>query len=62
MAAEPHHMVEEVDDAPISSVSENIQNLSIQEEHVEQPEDDVIPSVLIPDHLQVDTTDLSHLS
>ncbi|GKA61096.1 putative GBF-interacting protein [Tanacetum coccineum] len=53
---------EEVD-APISSVSENIQKLSIQEEeHVEQPEDDVIPSVVIPDHLQVHTADLSHLS
>ncbi|GKD96400.1 hypothetical protein Tco_1380297, partial [Tanacetum coccineum] len=53
---------EEVD-APILSVSENIQKLSIQEEeHVEQPEDDVIPSVVIPDHLQVHTADLSHLS
>ncbi|PWA42735.1 hypothetical protein CTI12_AA541720 [Artemisia annua] len=53
---------EEVD-APVSSISENIQKLSIQEEeHVDQPEDDVIPSVVIPDHLQVHTADLSHLS
>ncbi|KAJ9563666.1 hypothetical protein OSB04_008826 [Centaurea solstitialis] len=49
-------------DAPISSVSANIQNLSIQEEkHTEEPEEDA-PSVVIPDHLQVHTADCSHLS
>ncbi|PWA34246.1 protein TSS [Artemisia annua] len=33
-----------------------------EEENVDQPEDDVIPSIVIPDHLQVHTTNLSHLS
>ncbi|XP_024987473.1 uncharacterized protein LOC112522524 isoform X2 [Cynara cardunculus var. scolymus] len=53
---------EEEGDPPISSVSANIQNLSIQEEkHMEEPEEDG-PSVVIPNHLQVHTADCSHLS
>ncbi|KVH97410.1 Protein of unknown function DUF1296 [Cynara cardunculus var. scolymus] len=60
-AACEHKEVEE-GDPPISSVSANIQNLSIQEEkHMEEPEEDG-PSVVIPNHLQVHTADCSHLS
>ncbi|KAK9051302.1 hypothetical protein SSX86_027929 [Deinandra increscens subsp. villosa] len=56
-----HNEVEEVD-APLSSVSANIQKLSVQEEEdIVQPEEDA-PSLIIPDHLQVNTADCSHLS
>ncbi|XP_022018447.1 GBF-interacting protein 1-like isoform X1 [Helianthus annuus] len=56
-----HNDVEEVD-ASLSSVSANIQKLSVQEEeHTVQPEEDA-PSLIIPSHLQVNTADCSHLS
>lgn len=43
-------------------MSENVQKLSVQEEeHTVKPEED-IPSVVIPNHLQVHTADCSHLS
>ncbi|XP_071735842.1 uncharacterized protein [Rutidosis leptorrhynchoides] len=49
-------------DSPISSVSASIQKLNVQEEeHVVPPKEDV-PSVIIPNHLQVHTADCSHLS
>ncbi|KAJ0844832.1 hypothetical protein HanRHA438_Chr15g0706831 [Helianthus annuus] len=45
-----------------SEVSANMQQLNIQEErHLDEPEDDV-PSVVIPNHLQVQTANCSHLS
>ncbi|KAI7744937.1 hypothetical protein M8C21_016836 [Ambrosia artemisiifolia] len=56
-----HNEVEEVD-ASLSSVSANIQKLSVQEEEdTVQPEEDA-PSLVIPEHLQVNTADCSHLS
>ncbi|KAK9056021.1 hypothetical protein SSX86_027108 [Deinandra increscens subsp. villosa] len=56
-----HNEVEEAD-ALASSVSANMQHLNIQEErHLDEPEED-IPSVVIPNHLQVQTADCSHLS
>ncbi|KAF5811278.1 putative GBF-interacting protein [Helianthus annuus] len=56
-----HNEVEE-GDALASSVSTNMQQLNIQEERqFDEPEED-IPSVVIPDHLQVQTADCSHLS
>ncbi|KAI3824621.1 hypothetical protein L1987_06085 [Smallanthus sonchifolius] len=56
-----HNEVEQ-GDALVSAVSANIQQLNIQEErHLDDPEDDV-PSVVIPNHLQVQTADCSHLS
>ncbi|KAK9064353.1 hypothetical protein SSX86_015735 [Deinandra increscens subsp. villosa] len=58
-----HNEVEQ-DDALAASVSANIQQLNIDEDedrHLDESEDDV-PSVVIPDHLQVQTADCSHLS
>lgn len=56
-----HQEVEDVD-ASVSSVNANMQQLSMQEEdHRTTPEDDG-PSVVIPNHLQVQTADCSHLS
>ncbi|KAI3495557.1 hypothetical protein L1887_37900 [Cichorium endivia] len=56
-----HNEVEE-GDVSASSVSANMQQLNIQEDrHVEEPEEDV-PAVVIPNHLQVQTADCSHLS
>ncbi|KAJ9565733.1 hypothetical protein OSB04_001699 [Centaurea solstitialis] len=56
-----HKEVEE-GDASASSVSANMQQLNIQEErHLDEPEEEV-PSVVIPNHLQVQTADCSHLS
>nr|XP_043620538.1 uncharacterized protein LOC122592390 [Erigeron canadensis] len=56
-----HNEVEE-GDAATSSISANMQHLSIKEErHLDEPEEDV-PSVVIPNHLQVQTADCSHLS
>ncbi|PWA87538.1 Kinase-related Protein [Artemisia annua] len=49
-------------DASASSISANMQQLNIQEErHVDEPEQDV-PSVVIPNHLQVQSAECSHLS
>ncbi|XP_035844219.1 uncharacterized protein LOC110929078 [Helianthus annuus] len=56
-----HNEVEE-GDALASLVSTNMQQLNIQEERqFDEPEED-IPSVVIPNHLQVQTADCSHLS
>ncbi|XP_076949622.1 uncharacterized protein LOC143622309 isoform X2 [Bidens hawaiensis] len=56
------HREVEQDDALASAVSANMQQLNIQDErHFDEPEDDV-PSVVIPNHLQVQTADCSHLS
>ncbi|XP_076906211.1 uncharacterized protein LOC143562220 isoform X3 [Bidens hawaiensis] len=45
-----------------TAVSANMQQLNIQDErHLDEPEDDA-PSVVIPNHLQVQTADCSHLS
>ncbi|CAH1448748.1 unnamed protein product [Lactuca virosa] len=56
-----HNEVEE-GDVSAASVSANMQQLNIQEEsHVDEQEED-IPSVVIPNHLQVQTADCSHLS
>lgn len=49
-------------DVSASSISANMQQLNIQEErHLDEPEEDV-PAVVIPNHLQVQTADCSHLS
>ncbi|XP_076931133.1 uncharacterized protein LOC143596172 [Bidens hawaiensis] len=49
-------------DALASSVTTNMQQLNIQEErNYDEPEED-ISSVVIPNHLQVQTADCSHLS
>ncbi|XP_024963088.1 putative uncharacterized protein DDB_G0277255 isoform X1 [Cynara cardunculus var. scolymus] len=56
-----HKEVEE-GNASASSVSANMQQLNIQEErHLDESEEEV-PSVVIPNHLQVQTADCSHLS
>ncbi|KAI3744065.1 hypothetical protein L1987_57137 [Smallanthus sonchifolius] len=56
-----HNEVEEVE-ASLSSVSANIQKLTVQEEeHMVQPVEDA-PSFVIPNHLQVNTADCAHLS
>ncbi|XAR66665.1 hypothetical protein NMG60_11012969 [Bertholletia excelsa] len=53
----------EVEDAgvSVSSVTSNLQQLSVQEDREAPPEDDT-PSVIIPDHLQVQSADCAHLS
>ncbi|KAK1422823.1 hypothetical protein QVD17_18112 [Tagetes erecta] len=57
-----HKEAEQGDDALASTVSASMQQLNIQEErHLDESEDDV-PSVVIPNHLQVQTADCSHLS
>ncbi|XP_057948682.1 uncharacterized protein LOC131144215 isoform X3 [Malania oleifera] len=61
---EPHrHPFEPQEDvgAPVSSVAENLQDLSLQEDRRAQSEEDN-QSVKIPNHLQVQTEHLSHLS
>ncbi|KAI3800693.1 hypothetical protein L1987_28787 [Smallanthus sonchifolius] len=56
-----HNEVED-GDALASSVSANMQQLNIQEErHLDELEEE-IPAVVIPNHLQVQTADCSHLS
>lgn len=46
-----------------SSLCANMQKLDLQEErHLDEPEEEDVPSVLIPNHLQVQTADCSHLS
>ena len=58
----PYHFfsVEDVG-ASISSVTSNLQQLSVQEVCGAPPEEDN-PTVIIPSHLQVQTADCSHLS
>ncbi|KAK1411389.1 hypothetical protein QVD17_37937 [Tagetes erecta] len=49
-------------DALASSVSANMQQLNIQEERQLDESEEDIPSVVIPNHLQVQNADCSHLS
>ncbi|KAL2524312.1 Kinase-related protein of unknown function (DUF1296) [Abeliophyllum distichum] len=56
-----HQEVEEVG-VSVSSVTGNVQQLSISQDEQELPADGDGPSVVIPDHLQVQTADCSHLS
>ncbi|XP_022892368.1 uncharacterized protein LOC111407235 isoform X2 [Olea europaea var. sylvestris] len=53
--------VEEVG-VSVSSVAANLQQLSVQQDDQGLPADADGPSVVIPDHLQVQTADCSHLS
>lgn len=46
----------------VSSVAANLQQLSVQQDDQGLPADADGPSVVIPDHLQVQTADCSHLS
>ncbi|XP_049371186.1 uncharacterized protein LOC125836143 isoform X1 [Solanum verrucosum] len=55
-----HQQVEDVNDS-VSSVAANLQQLNVQDDGGVPPEGDG-PSVVIPDHLQVQTADCSHLS
>ncbi|XP_076912714.1 uncharacterized protein LOC143571088 [Bidens hawaiensis] len=55
-----HNEVKEAD-ASLSSVTANIQKLSVQEEPMVQLQEDA-PSLVIPSHLQVNKADCSHLS
>ncbi|KAK4421106.1 hypothetical protein Salat_2061100 [Sesamum alatum] len=55
------HEDEEVS-APVSSLTKNLQQLSVQEDHRGFSLEGNAPSVVIPDHLQVQTADCSHLS
>ncbi|XP_071697767.1 uncharacterized protein [Rutidosis leptorrhynchoides] len=58
-----HNDETEEGDASASSISANIQQLNIHEEkQLDEPEEDDVPSVVIPDHLQVSNSDCSHLS
>ncbi|KAI3466795.1 hypothetical protein Pfo_023458 [Paulownia fortunei] len=56
-----HHEDEEVG-ATVSSVTRNLQQLSVKKEDRGFPSEENAPSVVIPDHLQVQTADCSHLS
>lgn len=58
-----HQEVEEVD-VSVSSVSANLEQLNLQkdEEVAANEQDNHNPSVVIPDHLQVQSADCSHLS
>ncbi|CAL5410084.1 unnamed protein product [Camellia sinensis] len=63
---QPHRSAfecQEVEDvgASVSSVTLNLQQLSVQEDQGPPPEEDNTP-VIIPNHLQVQTADCSHLS
>ncbi|XAR59303.1 hypothetical protein NMG60_11015083 [Bertholletia excelsa] len=55
-----HQEVEEVGKS-VSSVTSNLQQLSLQEDGAAPPEEDNLP-VIIPEHLQVQAADCSHLS
>ncbi|KAL3833735.1 hypothetical protein ACJIZ3_008471 [Penstemon smallii] len=55
------HEVEEVD-ASVSSVTRNLQQLSVENDDRGLSSNRDAPSVIIPDHLQVQTADCSHLS
>ncbi|KAK6932256.1 GBF-interacting protein 1, N-terminal [Dillenia turbinata] len=61
MHAFEHQEVEDVA-ATVSSVSANFQQLSLEEEDQGPPLEDEGRSVVIPDHLQVQSGDCSHLS
>ncbi|XP_020553856.1 GBF-interacting protein 1-like isoform X1 [Sesamum indicum] len=53
--------VEEIG-ASVSSVTRNLQQLSVQKDDGRFPSEEYAPSVVIPDHLQVQSADCSHLS
>ncbi|PHU25922.1 hypothetical protein BC332_04254 [Capsicum chinense] len=55
-----HEQVEDVNDS-VSSVAANLQQLNVQDDRGLPPEGDG-PAVVIPDHLQVQNADCSHLS
>uniref|UniRef100_A0A5B6ZG77 GBF-interacting protein 1 N-terminal domain-containing protein n=1 Tax=Davidia involucrata TaxID=16924 RepID=A0A5B6ZG77_DAVIN len=55
-----HQEVE--DGGPVASVTTNLQQLSIQKEDQGAPPEENNPSVVIPNHLQVQTADCLHLS
>ncbi|KAK6124111.1 hypothetical protein DH2020_042137 [Rehmannia glutinosa] len=48
--------------ASVSSVTRNLQQLSVEKDDRELPSEGYAPSVVIPDHLQVQNADCSHLS
>ncbi|KAL8511779.1 hypothetical protein ACS0TY_018277 [Phlomoides rotata] len=56
-----HHEDEEVG-APVSSVTRDLQQLSVEDDDREFPSEGTAPSVVIPNHLQVQNADCSHLS
>lgn len=53
--------VEEVG-VSVSSVTRNLQQLSVEKDDRRLPSEGCTPSVVIPDHLQVQNADCSHLS
>ncbi|KAL0305540.1 UNVERIFIED_CONTAM: hypothetical protein Sradi_5971300 [Sesamum radiatum] len=59
--AHDFHEVEEIG-ASVSSVTRNLQQLSVQKDDGRFPSEEYAPSVVIPDHLQVQSADCSHLS
>lgn len=56
------HQEAEDGGASVSSAAANLQELSISEEERGAPPQEEVPSVVIPNHLQVQTADCSHLS
>ncbi|KAL0363532.1 UNVERIFIED_CONTAM: GBF-interacting protein 1 [Sesamum calycinum] len=59
--AHDFHEVEEIGPS-LSSVTRNLQQLSVQKDDGRFPSEEYAPSVVIPDHLQVQSADCSHLS
>ena len=48
--------------ASVASVTRNIQQLSVDKDDTEFPSEEDTPSVVIPDHLQAQAAECSHLS
>ena len=48
--------------ASVASVTENFQQLSVEKDDAGFPSEENAPLVVIPDHLQVEAADCSHLS
>ncbi|GFP91266.1 hypothetical protein PHJA_001270600 [Phtheirospermum japonicum] len=59
--AHDFHEAEEIG-ASLSSVTRNLQQLNVEEDDRVLPSEGYTPSVVIPDHLQVQNVDCSHLS
>ncbi|KAL3643593.1 hypothetical protein CASFOL_014408 [Castilleja foliolosa] len=59
--AHDFHEVEDIDTS-LSSVTRNLQQLNVEEDDRVLPSDGYTTSVIIPDHLQVQIVDCSHLS
>ncbi|XP_051125501.1 uncharacterized protein LOC127247613 isoform X2 [Andrographis paniculata] len=57
----PEYNSDEEPGASVSAVAQNLQQLSVEEEYNDLPSSKCVPSVLIPDHLQVQDVDCSHL-